>query len=296
MPRAVFPFEKGFLMTGFSASWLALREGADHRARNAALAHRVAGRMSDTPLLRVLDLGSGTGSNLRASAPHLGPNQEWTLVDYDPALLEEAARALTRWADDAKAIGDSLVLIKGGQTIGVSFRIADLNIELEAVLAKKPDLVTASALFDLISAPWMARFAKAVAASGADFYTVLTYDGRDEFAPAHPLDHAVIAAFATHQSRDKGFGPAAGPKAASALADAFRTAGYSVETGDSPWVLDAGDNALVQELLGGIAGAVSETGLVTLTALAEWLAFRKAAASKPGAKLVTGHTDILAFR
>ena len=283
-------------MSGFSASWLALREGADHRSRNGTLARRLAGRFIDTPTLLIVDLGSGTGSNLRATAPHLGPNQEWTLVDYDPALLEEAAKALTLWADEAKAIGDSLVLVKDGRNIGVTFRVTDLNRDLDDVLEKKPDLVTASALFDLISTSWMARFAKAVAASGASFYTVLTYDGRDEFVPPHPLDHAVIAAFATHQTRDKGFGPAAGPQAASALADAFRNANYAVETGDSPWVLDDADESLMLELLGGIANAVGETGLVPAEGLKEWLAFRKAAAPKAGARLVTGHTDILAFR
>lgn len=283
-------------MSGFSASWLGLREGADHRSRNATLTRRLAGRFIDTPTLRIVDLGSGTGSNLRATAPHLGPNQEWTLVDYDPALLEEAATALTRWADEAKAIGDSLVLVKAGRNIGVTFRIADLNRDLDAVLEKNPDLVTASALFDLISAEWMARFAKAVAASGASFYTVLTYDGRDEFAPPHPLDPAVITAFATHQTRDKGFGPAAGPKAASALAEAFRKTNYAVETGDSPWVLGSTDARLVLELLSGIANAVGETGLVPAEGLKDWLAFRKDAAPKPDARLITGHTDILAFR
>ena len=281
-------------MTGFSADWLALREGPDHRSRNPDLVRRLAGRFIDTPSIRVVDLGSGTGSNLRATAPLLGPMQEWTLVDYDPALLEEAARALTLWADEARAIGDSLVLIKSGKNIGVSFRIADLNQELDAVLENRPDLVTASALFDLISAEWMARFAKTVVASGANFYTVLTYDGRDEFSPAHGQDRAVIAAFAEHQMRDKGFGPAAGPKAAKALVDAFVSAGYSVETGDSPWVLTKADTALVQELLGGLARAVGETGKVPAEALADWLAFHKNEALKQGSWMMTGHTDVMA--
>ncbi len=61
-------------------------------------------------------------------------------------------------------------------------------------------------------------------------------------------------------------------------------------------MLESADNALVQELLGGIANAVGETGLVPANGLADWLTFRKDAASKPGARLVTGHTDILAFR
>jgi SAM-dependent methyltransferase len=281
-------------MSGFSADWLALREGADHRARHAGLGQRVAAHLAGREVVRVLDLGCGTGSNLRATAPLLGAAQEWVLVDYDPALLEAAARALSDWADAANAIGDGLVLQKGGKSIGVTFRIADLNSELEGVLATKPDLVTASALFDLISARWMARFARAVAGHKTAFYTVLTYDGRDDFAPPHALDRAVIKAFAAHQSRDKGFGPAAGPKAASTLAEAFRDVGYRVETGDSPWVLEAGDAPLVRELLGGVAGAVRETGLMAEDDIAAWLAFRLDHAGTPEARLTTGHTDVFA--
>lgn len=283
-------------MSGFSPSWLALREGADHRSRNADLARRVSGHFSESPSVRVVDLGAGTGSNLRASAPLLGGNQEWTLVDHDPALLDAASRALSEWADEAKAIGDDLVLIKDGKNIGVSFRIADLNRDLDAVLEKKPDLVTASALFDLISESWMQNFARVVAASGASFYTVLTYDGQDLFNPIHPFDHSVMTAFGMHQKRNKGFGPAAGPRAASALAKAFRDVGYSVETGESPWILKPSDNELVQELLKGISDAVRETGFIAERGLNDWQFYRQAIADQKGSRLITGHTDILAYK
>jgi SAM-dependent methyltransferase len=283
-------------MSGFSAEWLALREAADHRSRNADLARRLAGRLVDTPSVRVMDFGSGTGSNLRATAPLLGANQEWTLVDYDHALLEVAARVLTAWADEARAIGDQLVLVKGEKTIGVSFRVADLNRDLESLLTARPDLVTASALFDLISESWMKRFASALAATEATFYTVLTYDGRDEFNPIHPFDHSVMTAFGMHQRRDKGFGPAAGPQAAASLARALKETGFTVETGDSAWILKPKDNALIQDLLTGIFGAVKETGFIAERGLDDWLFYRQAIADQKGAMVITGHTDILAFR
>lgn len=282
----------------FSASWLALREGADHRSRHAGLLGKLeaslAAKFSGKQVVRVVDLGSGTGSNLRATALRLGNQQEWTLVDYDPALLEQAAKCLSEWADEARAVGDQLVLIKNGMTIGVKFRIADLDRELDEVLSVSPDIVTASALFDLISPKWMKRFAKALAATEARFYTVLTYDGRDDFAPSHATDHQIIKAFATHQKRDKGFGPAAGPRAASTLVRVLRDAGFEVDTADSPWVLGEQDHALVSPLLDGLAGAVRETGLVKAPDLAEWLAFRQKAAKEAGSYITTGHTDILA--
>lgn len=281
---------------GFSADWLALREGADHRSRSADLLERLAGKLAWKEVNRIVDLGCGTGSNLRATAPSLAAHQEWTLVDYDFALLEEAARALTAWADEAKAIGDGLVLVKGEKTIGVTFRIADLKTELEDVLKGKPDLVTASALFDLISEAWMTRFAKAISEAGALFYTVLTYDGRDEFLPAHPFDHAVTRAFTIHQQRDKGFGPAAGPRAAMTLVRVLRNLGFTVDTADSPWVLKPKDIALKEELLKGIHHAVMETGFVPDNSVNDWLFWRTAMGDQKGSRLIIGHTDIFAHK
>ena len=281
-------------MSGFSADWLALREGADHRSRDTGLAARVAEALAGRDPVRVTDLGSGTGSNLRATAPLLGPKQEWTLVDYDADLLEEAARALTRWADDAQAIGDQLVLAKDGKAIGVRFRIADLNAEAEAVLAAPGDLVTASALFDLISAAWIRRFVGLVANSGAAFYTVLTYNGEDAFNPIHPFDNSVLAAFRMHQKRDKGFGPSAGPDASEVLGNAFREAGYTVATGNSPWILKPSNSGLSLQLLDGIAHAVAETGFVAENGLNDWKTYRHSVLEDKGARVIIGHTDLFA--
>lgn len=281
---------------GFSADWLALREPADHRSRSAALLAELAKRFDGREVLRVTDLGCGTGSNLRATAPALNARQEWTLVDYDFALLEQAAKSLTDWADEAKAIGDDLVLIKDGRTIGVKFRIADLNTELEQVISGGIDVVTASALFDLISEPWMRRFIAALRATPATFYTVLTYNGEDEFLPAHPFDWGIINAFKIHQRRDKGFGPAEGPQAAATLARLLKEAGYTVETADTPWVLKPSDIALKTELLKGLHGAAMETGLVSDNGADDWLFWRTAMGDQKGSRMKTGHTDILAAK
>ena len=281
---------------GFSADWLALREPADHRSRDAQMLASLATRLASKDIVRITDLGCGTGSNLRATAPALGARQEWTLVDYDFALLEQAARSLTEWADEAQAIGDDLVLIKDGKNIGVKFRIADLNTELEQVISGPIDVVTASALFDLISAPWMARFVAALKTTPAIFYTVLTYNGQDDFDPAHPFDWGIINAFKIHQKRDKGFGPAEGPQAAATLERVLKEVGYTVSTADTPWVLKPADAALKTELLQGLHNAAIETGLVSDNGAADWLFWRTAHADQKRSRLVTGHTDILATK
>src|SRR5262249_47533294 len=74
-------------MGDFSAEWLALRGPADHRARSAHLARTIGSRLLGLPAVRVVDLASGTGSNLRYLSRLLPPVQHWRIVDRDPDLL-----------------------------------------------------------------------------------------------------------------------------------------------------------------------------------------------------------------
>lgn len=272
----------------FSTEWLTLREPADHRARDAHLGLKLTGMLRARPSIDVVDLGCGTGSNLRATYALLGREQHWTLVDYDPALLQAARAMLTAWADRAEPHGDRIELIKSGRTIVVSFRRADLVQDVEAAVGARADLVTASALFDLCSAAFIEAFAKIVAARKSVFYTVLSYDGRQAWTPPHAADSAMNSAFHAHQATDKGFGPASGPRCPAVLRSAFLAAGYEVEEGDSPWLLGRSDQALVDTLSAGFADAVAETGLVAPELIADWRA-----TPRRGAEV--GHTDTLAW-
>lgn len=277
-------------MTGFDPGWLALREPADHRSRNAALAEALAARFALRDTVSVVDLGCGTGSNLRALAGLLPKRQTWTLVDYDPNLLERAREALSEWATASTRKGDgSLELEYDGRRLHVAFRQADLNADLDAALGPAVDLVTAAAFFDLASPAFIRRLAAAVAERKAVFYTVLTYNGIQLWTPRSPADSQMAGAFNRHQMNDKGLGPSAGPTAPAHLADQFRLAGFSVEEGDSPWRLRTpADAALIAELASGYAAAVAETGAVDARTLERWQARQHTGAE-------TGHTDTLAF-
>ncbi len=275
-------------MSGFSPEWLALREPVDHRSRDRALARALAGRLKRDGPISIVDLGCGSGSNIRATAPLLGPRQAWTLVDYDPRLLAAARAALGTWADSATVDGDSLVLSKSGATISVAFRETDLNRDLDAALGAAPDLVTASAFFDLCSTAFIETFATAVASRRPLFYTVLTYDGVQSWQPAHTADAAMLDAFRAHQLTDKGFGASAGWTAPKVLADAFRRHGYTVSEASSPWALGASDAALIADLAHGFADAAAETGRIPPADVASWRGITRHAA-------IVGHTDTLAI-
>ena len=183
-----------------------------------------------------------------------------------------------------------LKVTRQGRDLAIAFHEADLVSDLDGTLEGAPHLVTAAALFDLVSADWIRRLAAAVAAREAVFYTVLTYNGTEAWSPSHPADAAVRAAFQAHQGGDKGFGPAVGPAASDVLAEAFLAAGYRVRSGDSPWRLGPEDAELIGELAKGTAKAVRETGEVPDDEVASWLDARLS-----GAACVVGHTDLLAF-
>jgi SAM-dependent methyltransferase len=275
-------------MSGFDPTWLDLREPADHRSRSEELGQLLARHLGQRRQISVLDLGCGTGSNLRATAPLLGAEQRWTLVDHDVGLLQAALSRLTAWARNAERRDNQLVLHKDGKCIWVRLLRADLAHDLDRVFASAPDLVTASALFDLASPDFISEVAAEVVRSKAAFYTVLTYNGKQRWAPKHEADAAIASAFRAHQVRDKGFGEAAGPMAPSLLSAAFDAAGYTVSEGDSTWRLEAGDEALITELVPGFAKAARETALVPEPKVAAWLKVARTGA-------LVGHTDTLAL-
>ncbi|WP_036290754.1 class I SAM-dependent methyltransferase [Methylosinus sp. PW1] len=275
-------------MSGFSAEWLDLRESADHAARNPILRASVARAFADRESLTVVDLACGAGSNLRGLAEFLPARQKWLLIDHDPALLAAARTRLIAWADAAEE-GETLLLSKGARRLDVEFLTADLSGGAGAALAGKIDLVTSAAFFDLVSAQWLEAFAEQIAARRLPLYAILSYSGEERWTPRHADDGRMLAAFHRHQARDKGFGPAAGPRAAELLARALERLGYSVETASSPWRLGAAETALIAALAEGSAAAVAETGEVSAETIEDW---RRARRMAEGCEI--GHSDLFA--
>ena len=116
----------------------------------------------------------------------------------------------------------------------------DLNHDLEAALDGPVDLVTTSALLDLVSETWLDRLAVEAAARRLPVYAALSYDGRIEIDPSNPFDPAIIAAVNTHQRTRQGIwsGARAGG-GATPPSRASKRFGYSVIHGEADWVVRA---------------------------------------------------------
>lgn len=272
----------------FSADWLAKREPADHRSRDPALVEAVVQAVvareggGKVPAPEVVDLGSGTGSNLRYLAPRFrsalpgGARPRWILVDHDEALVAP------------------LALLEGVTPVVGDLRDAGI----EAV--RGADVVTASALLDLVSRSWLAVLVEACTRArggqGAVALFALTYDGTQRWTPEDPDDALVLEALNAHQRLDKGLGPALGPEATTVASALFRACGYEVRTRPSPWILGPGDETLVHPLVTGWVEAVSELHPELATRMEAW-GQRRLAWLKRGESwsLEVGHQDLLAL-
>jgi hypothetical protein len=280
-------------MNSFSPEWLQLREPADHRSRNPALVAEVARLFANKKNVRIVDLGSGLGSNLRGLAPQLPCNQQWWLLDHDTDLLGRALIHLGRWKSGVTK-DDTLTLSVDGRSIDVHIETIDLAQNVASIFTDTPDLVTAAALFDLVSVEWIERLADVLAERRIPLYATLTYNGEDRGDPMHSLDAAMVAALHVHQHTDKGFGSAAGPDAIKALQKAFAARGFSVHIAPSPWRLDDNDAAMLTMLGEGVVAAVKETGRISSDDLADWQRFHMPDGRWRGVAWTVGHADLLA--
>lgn len=263
-------------MSGFSATWLALRESHDTRARNTDVLATVTAAYQGHRTIKITDLACGTGSTMRALSPLLPARQEWRLVDDDIALLSQAGatRTLDRVATTTVAL--------------------DLNRSLDAALEGPIDLVTTSALLDLVSETWLERLAVTLAARSIPFYAALSYDGRIDLTPHDPEDAAIIAAVNVHQRTDKGFGPALGPAAAAFAVTRFQSLGFSLVHGTSDWLIRPNDREMQSQVLAGWASAAADTGRLTVAVVDAWLARRRDAVAAGLSSIRVGHVDVFA--
>lgn len=267
----------------FAGDWLANREPADHAARSSDLTQRlddwIRSRFPEGKCYRVLDLGCGTGSNMRYLASRLPSDQVWTLVDHDEAHLETADRLC-------------------GELPGVAdfeTRRQRLEDDVGTAIPGETDVITGSALLDLVSTDWLENLAARADEISAAVLFTLSYSGDFVLSPRLKDDGWILCAFNQHQRSEKGSGRALGPDAWSQCARVFESRGYHVFSAPSPWVLGKPFRNLQIQLFEGWAEAVAEQYPDETGRVDAWLAQRLKLLDDTAAETRVYHQDVLAL-
>jgi len=261
------------------SDWLALREPFDHAARSEPLTQAIGESLPRGRSIAVVDLGTGTGSNIRYLAPRLEREQRWLLVDGDPDVLAHLPARMPTARD----------------SFSYKMQLHQLGT-LDPALVADRDLVTASALLDLVSEQWISALAEQCRSVGAIVLFALTYTGGSTCSPAEPEDEHVRELFNRHQrANDKGFGRAAGPDAVEYAARSFKAAGYRVRREPSHWDVPADARELQRYLVQGWAEAAREIVRGDSAMIDDWLARRRAHIDAGRSRIVVSHEDLAAW-
>ena len=281
------------------SAWLAMREASDHASRSERLLRHITERLPGDGDVRVLDLCTGTGSNLRYLMERLPPHQQWLAVDRDRSLLEAIPTRLEAWAGPrghtVHAGGGETRVV--GRELSAAVQTCQLDLHrLDPSLFDGRHLVTAAALLDLVSDSWLRSLAQQCRAAGAMALFAITYDGRSSCDPVEPEDEHVRGLFNRHQVSDKGLGgPAAGPRAADVAEARFTEAGYTVESVRSDWRLMPDARDMQRYLIEGWASAATEVAPEEAAGIADWLHRRLAHVDAGRSLIVVGHRDVAAW-
>jgi hypothetical protein len=263
------------------------------------LLDRLTQAVASREAVNVLDLCTGTGSNLRYLLDRLPNRQHWLVVDRDARLLDEVPARLKAWAEarggSTRTVG-SVTHLQGPRfECDVETRELDLE-HLDSALFTGRNLVTASALLDLVSESWLQLLASRCREVGAVALFTLTYDGRSSCDPIEPEDDMVRNLMNAHQKTDKGLGgPAEGPDAWSVAEQVFKQAGYRVESAPSNWSIGPAEEAFQRMLIEGWARAANEIAPHKAATIADWLRRRLEHLAEGRSRIVVNHMDMVAW-
>jgi hypothetical protein len=283
------------------ARWLAIREPLDAASRSVSLARDVLNAAGLHEPLRLADLATGTGSNIRYFLNRFSSGrQRWIAVDRSQTLLDELPLRLSAWAaergHEVTRTRTGCVVRGTGLECEIDTRRADLATLPDTALSDVPHVITASALLDLVSDDWLRQLASHCRRLRCVALFTITYNGRSSCAPEDEDDELALRLFNRHQRTDKGLGgPAAGPDAVACVVRRFAEEGFIVRREPSDWHVTGGDNELQRYLIDGWAEAATEMDPEARTSIAAWRTRRLEHVESGRSTMIIGHDDVGAW-
>ncbi|HKP61769.1 MAG TPA: class I SAM-dependent methyltransferase [Polyangiales bacterium] len=283
-------------MTSY-ASYLIAKKSVDDRALNRHVLDVLQRELTQTPRVRVLELGAGVGTMLARLADwNVLRGADYTLLDVDRESLDEAPRWLARWAGETgrSAMQSQGVLRISGGTPAVDITVRSVCEDIADFLARDPagapvDLLIANAFLDLVDVPaTLPALLKLLVPNGLYWFSI-NFDGETLFQPEHAADEALIGVY--HHSMDERVrkGRRAGEsRTGRHLFQHLAAAGASIlGAGSSDWVVHAiggaypaHERAFIESILHTIDAELNWRTEVDQESLRQWLATRRSQLSR----------------
>lgn len=284
--------------TQFATDWLHERYRFDVAARNPKVEAACLQYLARHPNISIIDIGAGTGANFIYLSEKLPQSQQWALVELNPSLLKRARERLKIWAA-AKGYAvreerQSLDFQRNEQHIHVQF-LQGSFLELPQLLQPEQyHLVTASAVFDLLSAQMLSKLIQTFHQNRLALLATLNYESM-AYLPTDAEDGHWIGLYEAHMQREQDFGRALGPECSDFLENGYaQLPTAQVIRAPSRWQIEPTDSFMHVHML-----QFLEKSLLEMTSMGHsgkgldtWLQRKKAQLQARQLRLSVTHSDL----
>ena len=286
------------------SEWLQERYSEDEKARSKKIEKDVVSFVEgiDQTIneLHLLDIGSGLGANLLYYSENLPFNQNWILLDKDEKLLNISEKYITNnlvnkgWTSK-KPLQDTMTFTKNGIIIKFALKNGSL-LELDELIdLQMIDIITANAVFDLLSFNHFTNFVKVIKEYHLPLLSTLNYHSM-VFRPTTPVDSKFIELYESHMTRKQEFGKAMGPNCSNLMSVSLQKDGYRLSKEESNWKISRNNTKILSHILTFMKDSMLEIleETTNLENFSEWVKQKTRMIDNKSLSLQINHFDIFA--
>lgn len=285
--------------TNFTVEWLSERYRFDAAARNKEVEQSCIKHFQNYKQIKIVDIGAGHGSNFFYLFPKFPQHQEWVFVELNASLLETAFLRLAHFAKahnyPFKRTTKTFTFNANGKEISIyslhaSFLDLGQSLALETV-----NLLTAGAVFDLLSVELFEQFATQLIPFQIPLLSTINYAGM-RFWPQQKEDTQFLQLYEAHMLRMQNFGQSMGADCMRHMLAFFEKKQITCHVGDSNWAVAAGDTKMQGFLLQYLENAILEMPINKGENLAfkQWLSEKRQMVAAHQLKTTVLHQDLFA--
>jgi len=281
--------------------WLDHRYAFDAEARNPSIEKKFIKYFSERESIHILDAGAGTGNNFKYYFEKL-PNQKqsWVLLEQEAGSIEQCRKRLQRFAEkkgyELETTDDRFLLKAEGKLAQIQFEQGNLQDIKAHVDMETLDVVTANALFDLVSYEQFDHFAAQLTCYQVCLLATLNYY-ETSFLPFSEEDGRFVRFFHTHMMRPRDFGQGMGPNCSEEMLELLVAHEMKVEQEESRWHLKRYDTTMQHYILHFFEQAIRDLSLSDseLRDTDQWISTKKEMSQSHTLEIIVDHSDIFAY-